>query len=276
MEKLLENQVAIITGSGRGIGAAAAKLFAESGAKVVVNDLDREPAESMAAEIQNAGGQAIAVPGDVLETQFPEKLMRSAVDAYGKINILVNNAGFTWDGMLHKMSDEQWEAVLAVHTTAPFRMIRAAAAYLREPAKAEKKAGGPLEPRCIVNVSSTSGLHGNIGQANYATGKLGIIGLTKTIAKEWGAFGIRCNAVAFGFIDTRMTAPKESGTTINVGDQEVVIGIPQHLRQIIPQMIPLGRAGTPNEAAAGILFLASPLAAYVTGHVLEVTGGAGI
>lgn len=276
MDRILENQVAIITGSGRGIGAAAAKIFAEAGAKVVVNDLDSGPAESVVAEIQAAGGQAIAVPGDVLAAQFPQELMQSAVDAYGKINILVNNAGFTWDGMLHKMSDEQWDAVLAVHATAPFRMIRAAAAYLREPAKAEKKAGSPLEPRCIVNVSSTSGLHGNIGQANYATGKMGVIGLTKTIAKEWGAFGIRCNAVVFGLIDTRMTAPKEEGKTISVGEQEVAIGIPEHLRQILPQMIPLGRAGKPQEAAAGIFFLASPLAAYVTGHVLEVTGGAGI
>jgi 3-oxoacyl-[acyl-carrier protein] reductase len=276
MDRILENQVAIITGSGRGIGAAAAKIFAEAGAKVVVNDLDSGPAETVVAEIQAVGGQAIAVPGDVLAAQFPEKLMQSAVDAYGKINILVNNAGFTWDGMVHKMSDEQWDAILAVHATAPFRMIRAAAAYLREPAKAEKKAGRPLEPRCIVNVSSTSGLHGNIGQANYATGKMGVIGLTKTIAKEWGAFGIRCNAVVFGLIDTRMTAPKEEGTTITVGDQEVAIGIPEHLRQILPQMVPLGRAGKPQEAAAGVLFLASPLAAYVTGHVLEVTGGAGI
>jgi 3-oxoacyl-[acyl-carrier protein] reductase len=276
MDRILENQVAIITGSGRGIGAAAAKIFAEAGAKVVVNDLDSGPAETVVAEIQAVGGQAIAVPGDVLAAQFPEKLMHSAVDAYGKINILVNNAGFTWDGMVHKMSDEQWDAILAVHATAPFRMIRAAAAYLREPAKAEKKAGRPLEPRCIVNVSSTSGLHGNIGQANYATGKMGVIGLTKTIAKEWGAFGIRCNAVVFGLIDTRMTAPKEEGTTITVGDQEVAIGIPEHLRQILPQMVPLGRAGKPQEAAAGVLFLASPLAAYVTGHVLEVTGGAGI
>jgi len=276
MDVLLENQVAIITGSGRGIGAAAAKRFAEAGAKLVVNDLDPEPAESVVAEIREAGGQAIAVPGDVLAEQFPDELMRAAIDAFGKINILVNNAGFTWDGMLHKMSDEQWNAVLAVHATAPFRMIRAASAYMREPAKAEKKAGESLQPRCIVNVSSTSGIHGNIGQANYAAGKMGVLGLTKTIAKEWGAFGIRCNAVVFGFIETRMTAPKESGRTITVGEQDVAIGIPQHLRQIIPQMIPLGRAGTPEEAAAGIFFLASPLAAYVTGHVLEVTGGAGI
>jgi 3-oxoacyl-[acyl-carrier protein] reductase len=198
------------------------------------------------------------------------------VDAYGKINVLVNNAGYTWDGMSHKMMDEQWEAILAVHITAPFRMIRAAAPYMREPAKAEMKAGGPMEPRCIINVSSTSGLHGNIGQANYASAKMGVVGLTKTIAKEWGAFGIRCNTVAFGLVDTRLTRAKEDGATIEIGGQEVALGIPAQMRQMGPVGIPLGRAATPEEAAGGILLLASPLAAYITGHTLEVTGGAGI
>jgi 3-oxoacyl-[acyl-carrier protein] reductase len=276
MDEMLENQVVVITGSGRGIGAAAAKLFASAGAKVVVNDLDPEPTEAVVNEIQAAGGEATACPGDVTNPQFPDQLLKTAVDTYGKLNVLVNNAGFTWDGMIHKMSDEQWEAILAIHATAPFRMIRAAATYMREPAKAEKKSGGPLEPRCIVNVSSTSGLHGNIGQANYATGKMGVVGLTKTIAKEWGTFGIRCNAVAFGLIDTRMTAPKEKGETITIGDKEVAIGIPGQQREALPLFIPLGRAGTPEEAASAILFLASPLAGYITGHILEVTGGVGI
>jgi 3-oxoacyl-[acyl-carrier protein] reductase len=276
MDKMIENQVVVITGAGRGIGAAAAKLFAEAGAKVVVNDLDPEPAESVVAEIKEAGGEAIAVPGDVTSPEFPDQLLRAAVDAYGKINVLVNNAGYTWDGMIHKMKDEQWEAILAVHVTAPFRMIRAAAPYMREPAKAEKKAGGLMEPRCIVNVSSTSGLHGNIGQANYAAAKMGIVGLTKTIAKEWGAFGIRCNTVAFGFVDTRLTQSKEKGVKIEVGGQDVALGIPDYLRQMAPMLIPLGRGATPEEAAGGILLLASPLAAFITGHTLEVTGGAGI
>jgi 3-oxoacyl-[acyl-carrier protein] reductase len=276
MDKMIENQVVVITGAGRGIGAAAAKLFAEAGAKVVVNDLDPEPAESVVAEIKEAGGEAIAVPGDVTSPDFPDQLLRAAVDAYGKINVLVNNAGYTWDGMIHKMKDEQWEAILAVHVTAPFRMIRAAAPYMREPAKAEKKAGGLMEPRCIVNVSSASGLHGNIGQANYAAAKMGIVGLTKTIAKEWGAFGIRCNTVAFGFVDTRLTQSKEKGVKIEVGGQDVALGIPDYLRQMAPMLIPLGRGATPEEAAGGILLLASPWAAFITGHTLEVTGGAGI
>jgi 3-oxoacyl-[acyl-carrier protein] reductase len=273
---MFENQVVIVTGAGRGIGAAAAKLFAQYGAKVVVNDRDAEPCDEVVEEIKTAGGQAISIPGSVTQPQFPDQLMQTTVDVYGKINVLVNNAGFTWDGMLHKMTDEQWQAVLDIHATAPFRMIRAAAPYMREAAKAEKEAGGPVEPRCIVNVSSTSGLHGNVGQINYATGKMGIIGLTKTVAKEWGAFGVRCNAVAFGFIETRMTQAKEKGESIEVAGKEIAIGIPNQMRQMAPMMIPLARTGLPEEAAGGIVLLASPLASYITGHTLEVTGGAGI
>lgn len=276
MNSMFENQVVVITGAGRGIGAAAAKLFAEAGAKVVVNDLDPEPAEDVVNEIKDAGGEAISIPGDVTAKEFPEQLFRTAVDTYGKINVLVNNAGYTWDGMSHKMPDEQWEAILEIHVTVPFRMIRALAPYMREPAKAEKDAGGPVEPRCIINVSSTSGLHGNIGQVNYAAAKMGVVGLTKTIAKEWGAFGIRCNTVAFGFTDTRLTQSKEGGESINVGGREVALGIPDQIRKLAPMLIPLGRAATPEEAAGGILMMASPWAAFITGHTLEVTGGAGI
>lgn len=274
---MFENQVAIVTGAGRGIGAAAARLFAQYGAKVVVNDLNAEPAAAVVDEIKSGGGEAIAYAGDVTDPHFPDQLMSATIDAFGKLNILVNNAGFTWDGMLHKMSDAQWQAIMDVHTTAPFRLIRAASPYMRDAAKNELSEGGLREPRCIINVSSTSGLHGNIGQANYATGKMGIIGLTKTVAKEWGAFGIRCNTVAFGFVDTRLTQAKEKGETIEVGDQEVALGIPQKLlRPERLAMIPLRRPATPEEAAGGIILMASPFAAYITGHTLEVTGGAGI
>ena len=276
MTGLLENQVAIITGAGRGIGAAAARLFGQEGARVVVSDLDPEPAATIAAEIQAAGGEALAIPGDVTDPDFPDRLLSQAIARFGKLNILVNNAGYTWDGMLHKMDDEQWQAILEVHLTAPFRMIRAAAPYLREAAKKELEEGLTPEPRCVINVSSTSGLHGNIGQANYAAGKMGIVGLTKTVAKEWGRFGVRCNAIAFGFIDTRLTRPKENRETIEIHGQRIALGIPEQIRQSAPERIPLGRAGSPEEAAAGILLLASPFASYITGHTLEVTGGAGI
>ncbi len=273
MTKLLDNQVAIITGAGRGIGAAAAHLFAEHGAKVVVCDLDAGPAEETAAAIRSAGGEAMVVVGDVTDPAFPEEIMSKTIAAYGKLNILVNNAGYTWDGMLHKMSDRQFQAMLDVHNLAPFRLIRAAAPHMREVAKAEKAAGKTPEPRCIINISSTSGVNGNIGQANYSTAKSGIIGLTKTVAKEWGPFGIRCNAIAFGYIDTRLTRDQESGEKIVVAGEEVQLGIPGHMKGMITMLIPLGRAGTPAEAAGAILLMASPLASYITGQMLMVTGG---
>ncbi len=274
---LFENHVVVVTGAGRGIGAAAAKLFAQHGASVVVNDLDAEPAESVVREIEDAGGTAHAIAGSVTEDGFPEALLAGAVERFGKLNVLVNNAGFLWDGMLHTMTDEQWLRIMEIHTFAPFRMIRAATPYLREPGKQERAAGEPFaENRVIINISSTSGLHGNVGQINYATAKMGIVGLTKTVAKEWGRFGVRCNAVAFGFIDTRMTRPKEDGETVEVGGQEIVQGIPEAARGRAFTNNPLGRPGTDEEAAGGILMMASPLAGYVTGHTLEVTGGAGI
>lgn len=277
MNLLFENQVVIVTGAGRGIGAAAAKHFSREGAKVVVNDLDAAALSNIVSEIEASGGAVLPFPGSVTDPAFPAQLMKATVDAFGKINVLVNNAGYTWDGMLHKMTDEQWQAILDVHTGAPFRMIRAAAPYMREPAKAEiDQHGAAQENRCIINISSTSGLHGNIGQINYATGKLGIVGLTKTVAKEWGPLGIRCNAVAFGFIDTRLTRSKENRESIKVGERDIALGIPEEIRRDASTRSPLGRPGSPEEAAAGIIMMASPLASYITGHTLEVTGGAGI
>lgn len=276
MNGLLDGQTAIITGAGRGIGAASARLFAEHGAKVVVSDLDIEPAKAVAHDIRQSGGDAVYVCGDITDSGFPEILISEAIEKYGTINIIVNNAGYTWDGMLHKMSDKQFSAMLEVHNMGPFRLIRAAAPHMREGAKKEKADGTAFEPRCIVNVSSTSGLHGNIGQVNYSTANMGLVGMTKTIAREWGAFGIRCNAVAFGFIDTRLTQERKSSESIDVDGQQVQLGIPGKLRETIRAIIPLGRAGTVEEAAGAILFLACPLASYITGHTLEVTGGMGI
>ncbi|HNR29830.1 MAG TPA: SDR family oxidoreductase [Candidatus Hydrogenedentes bacterium] len=276
MSGLLNNQVAIITGAGRGIGAAAATLFAKEGAKVVVSDRDPEPAEAVVAEIKAAGGEATACNGDITNPAFPAQLVAKTIETFGKINILVNNAGYTWDGMSHKMSDEQFQAMLMIHNVAPFRLVRAAAPYMRDAAKQEQAEGKSPEPRCVVNVSSVAGLHGNAGQINYSAAKAGIVGMTKTLAKEWGPFGIRCNTVAFGFIDTRLTAAKETAESVKIGDQEVQLGVPSHLRDMALMVIPMARIGTPEEAAGGILLLASPYASYVTGHVLEVTGGMGI
>ncbi|MEZ4670391.1 MAG: SDR family oxidoreductase [Anaerolineae bacterium] len=271
--KLLEDKVAIITGSGRGIGAATAKLFAAHGATVVVSDIDPEPAHETAAAIRTNGGAALAVPADVTHSSGIEALLGQTISAYGRLDILVNNAGYTWDGMLHKMGDDQWEAMLAIHLTAPFKIIRAAAPYMREAAKKEKEQFGAATARKIINISSTTGTRGNVGQANYAAGKAGIIGLTKTLSKEWGQFNIQVNAVAFGLIETRLTQADDAGDFTERDGQKIKLGIPDTLRQMAVMMIPAGRAGTPEEAAGPLLFFASELSNYVSGQVLEVTGG---
>ncbi len=273
MDGLLQGKTAIITGAGRGIGRATAELFAAHGANVVLSDIDPVPAEEAVGAILAAGGHAISVPGDVTDRTFPDRIVNAAIEKFGGIDIIVNNAGYTWDAVIHKMTDEQWEAILAVHLTAPFRIIRAASTFLRDAAKREKRELGGARARKVVNVSSTSGTRGNAGQANYASGKAGVIGLTKTLAKEWGQFNIQVNAVAFGRIDTRLTQAKEKGETIHRGEAEIAIGIPEDRLSRTTPMIPMGRGGTPQEGAGAILFFASPLSDYVSGQVLEVAGG---
>lgn len=268
--RMLENKTAIVTGSGRGIGRSVALLLAEQGARVMVNDLDPEPAEETAAAIRAAGGECLVCAGSVTDANFSDKIVQATLDGFGSLDILVNNAGYTWDGVVHKMSDEQFDAMLDVHLKAPFRMIRAASGYLRGEAKKALDAGERPPCRKIINVSSTSGVAGNAGQINYAAGKMGVVGMTKTVAKEWGRFNVCCNAVAYGFIDTRLTQAKEKGETTAAG---IALGIPQAMREAHADHIPLGRPGTPEEAAGPVVFLASPLSDYVTGAVVLVTGG---
>ncbi len=271
--KLVEEKVAIVTGSGRGIGAATAKLLAQHGARLVVSDLDEAPAEETAAAIRAAGGEAITFCGDVTQPNFPAAIVQKAAESYGGLDILVNNAGFTWDSMLHTMTDKQWDIIMGVHLTTPFRMARAAASVMREQAKAEIAATGQAQPRKIVNISSISAFYGNIGQANYAAAKAGVVGLTRVIAREWGRFNIQANAVSFGWIETRLTADKAQGEAIEMAGEKVALGIPQSSLEARKHLIALGRPGTPEEAAGPILFLCSPLANYVTGHLLKVDGG---
>ncbi|GAB1523867.1 hypothetical protein RhiTH_007018 [Rhizoctonia solani] len=271
---LLAGEVAIITGAAQGIGRSAALLFAKEGAKVVVSDLDEKKANAVVEEIKKAGGDAIAVAGDVGAEDFPEKIVNATIKSYGQINHIVNNAGFTFDKMIHTMNDESFDLIMKIHVRAPFRLIRAAAPHMRLKGDAAKA----VPNRSIVNVSSVSGLHGNVGQINYSAGKSAVVGMTKTIAKEWGAFGVRANTVAFGYIQTRLTAAKGGDNTITVDGKQIALGIPGGGKQPegpVPG-IPLGRPGTPEEAAAAVLFLVSPLASFVSGHTLEVTGGQGI
>jgi 3-oxoacyl-[acyl-carrier protein] reductase len=266
---VLDDKVAIVTGSARGIGRATAELLAEHGARVVVNDLDADAAEQTAGEID---GETAVFSGDLTREEAPEELVRTAIDAWGRIDIVVNNAGYTLDAPIHKLSDDWFQRMLDIHLVVPFRVIRAAAPHLREPAKQERERGEEVF-RKIVNVSSVSGTMGNAGQANYAAGKSGVVGLTKTLAKEWGQFKVNCNAVAFGYIETRLTASKDESNTMEIGGERVQLGIPDQLRGMASMLIPLGRPGTPQEAAGGVFFLCSPWSNYVHGQVLNITGG---
>jgi 3-oxoacyl-[acyl-carrier protein] reductase len=266
---VLDGRAAIVTGSARGIGRATAEMLAEHGARVLINDLDGDVAEQAASEIK---GDTAVFSGDLTKEGICDQLVQKAMDEFGQLDIVVNNAGYTWDGPIHKMSDEQFQAMLDIHNIVPFRVLRAAAPHMREPAKKEREEG--VENfRKIVNISSVSGTMGNAGQANYSSGKSGVVGLTKTLAKEWGQFKINVNAVAFGFVETRLTAAKEDSETIERGGQQVQLGIPAQLREMGKMLIPLGRPATPEEAAGGVFFLCSPWSNFVHGQVLNVTGG---
>lgn len=267
--RMFEGQVALITGAGRGVGRAVALMLAAHGASVVINDLDEAPATETVATIQELGGRATAVIGNVTQDDFADRFIGAAITEYGRLDILINNAGYTWDSLIHQMTDEQFQAMLDMHLITPFRLIRAAAPYMREAAKGEIAAGDQARSRKIVNVSSVAGVTGNVGQANYASAKAGLIGLTKSVAKEWAPFNVHCNAVAFGLIDTRLTGAKEKGETV----QGIAVGIPEKVRQMFESSIPQKRAGTPEEAASAIFYLASPLSDYVTGQVLNINGG---
>ncbi|MGH2859730.1 MAG: SDR family NAD(P)-dependent oxidoreductase [Solirubrobacteraceae bacterium] len=266
---ILDGKVAIVTGSARGIGRATAELLSEQGAKILINDLDGDVAQQTASEI---GGETVVFGGDLTKPGVCDALVERVIEEWGKVDILINNAGYTIDAPIHKMSDDAFDRMLAIHNVVPFRMCRAVAPHMREPAKQEREQGVEVF-RKIVNVSSISGTMGNAGQANYSSGKSGVIGLTKTLAKEWGQFKINVNAVAFGFIETRLTAEKEASNTMEIDGQTIQLGIPGQMRQFAPNLIPLGRPGAPAEAAGGIFLLCTPWANYITGQVLGITGG---
>ena len=270
----LEGRVAIVTGSGRGIGHDIALRLARDGAAVVVNDIDEGPAQEAVAELKRLGARAVACVGDVTQKDFGERIVKTALDSFGACHIVVNNAGYTWDSVIQKMSDEQWYAILDVHLTAPFRILRAFQQYLRTTVDEERKNGTRIV-RKVVNISSTSGVNGNAGQANYSSGKAGIIGLTKALAKEWGRYDVTVNAVAFGYIQTRLTTPLQEGESgeIEVQGRKVKVGIQGGRLAVLNQMIPLGRGGTPEEAAGSVYLFCSPDSDYVSGQCLVVNGG---
>ncbi|WP_194837811.1 SDR family NAD(P)-dependent oxidoreductase [Nocardia sp. XZ_19_369] len=270
----LDGKVAIVSGSGRGIGREIALKLASEGARVVVNDLDAEPAAETVAAVEAAGGQAVSCVGSVTEEGFAERFVQTAVAEFGGLDIIINNAGYTWDSVIQKMTDEQWDAILDVHLKAPFRILRAAQPVIAAAVKQAKAAGEPVPCRKVVNISSLAGTGGNAGQANYSSGKAGILGLTKALAKEWGRYNVTVNAVAFGLIKTRLTeAPAGTGGTIDVQGKEIKVGVNPNLLAAMEQMVPLGRGGTPAEAAGAVYLLCIPESDYVSAQTLVCGGG---
>lgn len=270
----LDNKVAIVTGSGRGIGREIALKLASEGAAVVVNDLDEGPAADTVAEIEKAGGRALVCAGNVTEDEFAERFVASAVDNFEGLDIIVNNAGYTWDTVIQKMTDEQWDAIFDVHLRAPFRILRAAQPVISGLVKQASTAGQPVPCRKIVNISSVAGLCGNAGQTNYAAAKAGITGLTKTIAKEWGRYNVTANTVAFGLISTRLTdASADGDSTIEVEGNQIKVGVNPQVLEAAKHAIPLGRPGTPSEAAGAVYLLCTPESNYVTAQTLVCGGG---
>lgn len=273
MSGTLDGKVALITGSGRGIGRSIALKMAAQGARLVVNDLDDAPAQEVVAEIRALGGQAVACVGSVSAPDFAERFIGTAVNEYKGLDIIVNNAGYTWDSVIQKMSDEQWYAIMDVHLTAPFRILRAAQPVIRNLVKTEQE-GGQAASRRVVNISSVAGLFGNAGQTNYAAAKAGIEGMTRTLAKEWGRMNVTVNCVAYGLIKTRLTnAPADAGGTEKIDGRDIKLGVNPGLLNAMEQMIPLGRAGTPDDAAGAVYLFCLPEAGYVSGQTLMCTGG---
>ena len=270
----LDGKVAIVTGSGRGIGQQIALRLARDGASLVVNDIDQAPAQETVAMIESLGGRALACIGDVTAEDFGDRIVRAAVDGFGDCHVVVNNAGYTWDNVIQKMTDEQWYAILDVHLTAPFRVLRAFIGHVKPAVEAEQAAGRRVV-RKVVNISSTSGVNGNPGQANYSSAKAGIMGLTKTLAKEWGRYNVTVNAVAFGLVQTRLTQPLQAGAsgTIDVQGRTVRVGIQEERLAMLSRTIPLGRGATPEEAAGAVYLFCSPDSDYVSGQTLVVNGG---
>jgi 3-oxoacyl-[acyl-carrier protein] reductase len=270
----LSGKVALVTGSGRGIGRAIALKLASEGARVVVNDLDSEPALETVGVIQQAGGEARACVGSVTAPDFAARFVDTALDTWGNIHILVNNAGYTWDSVIQKMTDEQFDAMLDVHLKAPFRILRAAAEPIRTLSKQEAREGREVV-RKVVNISSVAGTGGNVGQSNYASAKSGIIGLTKTLAKEWGRYKVTVNCVAYAYIRTRLTRPLGGDASIDIEGRTLQVGIQAGMLAAIDAAIPMGRGGTPEEAAGAVYMFCIPESDYVSGQVIICGGGFG-
>jgi 3-oxoacyl-[acyl-carrier protein] reductase len=270
----LADRVALVSGSGRGIGREIALKLASAGASVVVNDLDKDVAEQTAADITASGGRATVCAGSVTYADFADRFVDTAVSEFGGLHIIINNAGYTWDNVVQKMTDQQWDDILDVHLKAPFRILRAAQPVISAAVRAERAAGGPRVTRKVVNISSIAGTGGNAGQINYSSAKAGVTGLTKTMAKEWGRYDVTVNCVAFGLIRTRLTeTPAGGDAKIDVAGRQIAVGVNPELLAQFEATIPLRRAGTPAEAAGSVYLLCIPESDYVSGQVVICGGG---
>jgi 3-oxoacyl-[acyl-carrier protein] reductase len=265
----LKSKAALVTGAGRGIGRAIAQQLGAAGASVMMNDLDTAPLEE-AHRIVAAGSRMLA--GDLTSPGFPQLLVDRTIEELGGLDIIVNNAGYTWDNTIQKTTDDQFQAMLDIHIVAPFRVLRAAAPYIRETAKREASEGRRVS-RKVVNITSISATDGGAGQAGYSSGKAAVIGLTRTMAKEWGRYNVNVNAVGFGLIETRLIQPLTAESKIDVKGQEIRVGVQAAMLEKVIAGSALGRAGTVEEAAWAVLFFCSPLSDFVTGEVLMCTGG---
>ena len=272
MTKKLDGKVALITGSGRGIGREIALKLARDGARLVINDLDADPAQETVEAIKALGGEAVACVGSVTAPDYSERFFGTAVEHFKGIDIIVNNAGYTWDNVIQKMTDEQWYAIMDCHLTAPFRILRAAQPVIRALSKSEMDSG-VRNMRKVVNISSMAGVFGNVGQSNYSAAKAGIMGLTQALAKEWGRMNVTVNCVAFGLIKTRLTGSTADGATTNIDGRDIKVGVNPGLLSMMEQTIPLGRGGTPEEAAGSVYLFCIPESDYVSGQTLICSGG---
>lgn len=268
----LKGKTAYITGAGNGIGRAVALKLASEGANIVLNDLEEAPAQVVVNEITAAGGNAIAVVGSVTEEGFAERFISAGIQKWNAIDIIVNNAGYTWDSLIGHMTDDQFDAMMDVHVKAPFQILRAASGFIKGNAKQEAEEGREVF-RKVVNISSIAGTGGNVGQANYSSAKSAVLGLTKSLAKEWGRYKVNVNCVAFGYIETRLTQATDDKKSITVDGNTVGIGIPTKVAGGFAAMVPLGRPGTPEEAADGVYLMCCPESNYVSAQVLTVGGG---
>jgi 3-oxoacyl-[acyl-carrier protein] reductase len=270
----LAGRTAIVTGSGRGIGRAIAEKFASEGARVVINDLDAEPAAEVVDAITKSGGEAVACNGSVCDSDFGERAVAMALDRFGGLDVIVNNAGYTWDSVIQKMGDDQWDAILDVHLKAPFRLLRAAQPHLSAARKADLETGRQVT-RKVINISSIAGLYGNAGQANYSSAKMGVVGMTRALAKEWGRYNVAVNCVAYGYIQTRLTETfTDTPNLIEIeGGRQVKVGVQGGLKTMVEQMTPLGRAGTIEDAAGAVYLFAIPESDYISGQVVVCGGG---